>query len=681
MRTALLSLCCLDHSEPALLLCQNEERGPSGSMKQDACCRRETMRSISFILCVLAAIALEGRALAESWTVMVYMTADNNLEGFAVRNLKEMIQVGSQANLQVVVQLDRYLKYSQDSIPGVSNFQGVRRFLAQPGAMQQLADLGNPDMTRPETLSDFIASSVRSFPADRYALIMWDHGVAWRGCCTDENGGRRLMPLSDLAQGIRSGLGAAALPRLDLLGFDQCLMGNVEVAYAVSDLADTMVASPELEPGLGWDYAAWLQALVQDSSMSPSLLGRQIADAYARSAERNAKVNYYTLSVVALPQLPALSAATNGLADALIKTAPPFQQLGLSRSLSASFGRSQRDDFGLIDLGQFAFNVRSSGPEVQTAADVVGTALKAAVPYQVSGPIHKSISGLSIYLPRFDPASEYASVAFAQQGSWGAFVSHYAAEAKVDATVPTVRDLKLSRQDRAVTIEANVGGLLEEANVVFINQAGGFEGVLPLPGMTGISGPVRYEWDLRVLRLTDGTISVPSVQFPVDGQVIDGKMDVAILADVDATGSGEWSSCAILFSLNLQSKEGTLQTVLCFSGAGEDIVAAEVDISSPQALVRSLSPSSGDLNDPEPMPELRGAQLRLQPTSVDPTNYQIGIEVTDVKGRGAEQYALLPSLEGGCSSTRRATTNAWAPLVAVLMALILRTRKRCSIRR
>lgn len=621
----------------------------------------------------------EGRALAERWTVLVYMTADNDLEGFAVRNLQEMIQVGSQTNLQIVVQVDRHLKHSQDAIPGVSNFQGVRRFLIKQGAMQQIADLGIPDMTRPETLADFMAAGARDFPADRYALILWDHGVAWRGCCTDENGGRKLMPLSDLVQGIQAGIGAAAIPRLDLLGFDQCLMGNLEVAHAVADLADTLVASPELEPGLGWDYAAWLQAIVQEPTISPGLLGQRIAEAYSRNAEGNAKVDYYTLSVVSLPRLPALATATHDLAGALIKAAPSFERLGLSRALTDDFGRTQRDALGLIDLGQFALNVRSLGPGVQAASDRLQAALKDAVTYRVTGARHKDIGGLSIYLPRRELRPDYATVGFAQQGSWGPFVSQYTEQAQADASRPDVRELSLTPQPGRVAIRASLAGTLEEANVLFANAAGEIMGVLPLAGMTGFTGEVRYEWDLRLLNLTDGTDSVPAGQLPVNSQPINGAVDVGILAEVDTEGNGDWKFCALFFSLDLQSHEGAPESVFCLvDDSGEDGIL-EVDITARTLIRPWLLRTDGEVATVQRT--LHGAELRLHPVLVDPSSYQIGFNVTDVKGREVTRVVPVPSMGCGCSLSRRTAAEASPVWLVVTLVLLLRIKKRNFVRR
>ena len=42
--------------------------------------------------------------------------------------------------------------------------------------------------------------------------------------------------------------------KLEMIGFDACLMSSVEVASLLSNYAKYMVASQEVEPGYGWDY-------------------------------------------------------------------------------------------------------------------------------------------------------------------------------------------------------------------------------------------------------------------------------------------------------------------------------------------------------------------------------------------------------------------------------------------
>lgn len=60
-----------------------------------------------------------------------------------------------------------------------------------------------------------------------------------------------------LVAGLSQGLaGAGGSRRLDLIGFDACLMSMYEVGSALAPYARSLLASELLEPGHGWDYTA-----------------------------------------------------------------------------------------------------------------------------------------------------------------------------------------------------------------------------------------------------------------------------------------------------------------------------------------------------------------------------------------------------------------------------------------
>src|ERR1700722_4247747 len=64
-----------------------------------------------------AALAIprqEIKALSpKDWTVIVYMSADNDLKIFSARNIKQLAQIGSNQFVNIVVQLDIRLTGNQ----------------------------------------------------------------------------------------------------------------------------------------------------------------------------------------------------------------------------------------------------------------------------------------------------------------------------------------------------------------------------------------------------------------------------------------------------------------------------------------------------------------------------------------------------------------------------------------
>ena len=195
------------------------------------------------------------RPAAEGWTVLHYSMADTNLEPFMVEDLNEIGAVGSNENLRIRAFMDRSRVYGRDKVLDRGNWVGGRVLdIGQGGSTKVVDDLGNVDSADPETLAAFIADGIRTHPAAHYALIISDHGASWPGMGPDEGADGSVLDLAEITQAIGSGLKRAGVDRLDLLGFDACLMSSYEVASAMAPLADRMVASQELEPGHGWNY-------------------------------------------------------------------------------------------------------------------------------------------------------------------------------------------------------------------------------------------------------------------------------------------------------------------------------------------------------------------------------------------------------------------------------------------
>jgi len=199
------------------------------------------------------------------YTVMVYMVGSDleSDDNAGTTDLAEMMQVGSTDNLKVIV------------TTGGANKDGwrtVKRRLINQGSETEISDLGNLNMGQPATLQDFIEWAVENYPADKYALIMWDHGAGAIGgepyniaFGNDENNNDGLS-LPEIRQALQSAYTTTG-KKFDLIGFDACLMATLETASIMSSFGNDLVASEELEPGHGWDYAAILSAIKSNSDI------------------------------------------------------------------------------------------------------------------------------------------------------------------------------------------------------------------------------------------------------------------------------------------------------------------------------------------------------------------------------------------------------------------------------
>ncbi len=258
------------------------------------------------------------------WTVMVYMAGENNLSESLFSDLQEMKSVGSSDALNIIVQADTGSAGSFSSGDGYTH-----RFKVNKGSLQDFPMGYNADMASPDELSSFISWTVSNFPAKRYCLILWDHGLGWiggeensalggseaasvRGILEDA-GSNSFMSLSELNQALSS-----AGTRFDLIEFDACLMGMWEVAAAVRDWASYLSFSQATEPATGNPY----DDIFSDLSANPQMDGRQlsevIVDDYLAYYQKGFIMDVsVTKSAVDASRVPELSAGIDHLAALL----------------------------------------------------------------------------------------------------------------------------------------------------------------------------------------------------------------------------------------------------------------------------------------------------------------------------------------------------------------------------
>lgn len=218
-------------------------------------------------------------------------------------------------------------------------------------------------MAEEKTLQTFLEYSYSHFPADRYGLIIWDHGGGPNiGVCYDELFNWNTLGIWSVSNAIHDSLRSEAYEEmwkatgrsvqgLDWIGFDACLMSTVETASALGGCAEVLVASQEQEPSSGWNYS-FLNGLEKDPDTMTT--GQRIVEAYfEKQEERHGEI--LTLSCI---RLDRISAVCEGMQDYFSKLYPiltedSYPLLSRERSAARSFGRAEyneAEDCDLVDL-------------------------------------------------------------------------------------------------------------------------------------------------------------------------------------------------------------------------------------------------------------------------------------------------------------------------------------------
>lgn len=333
---------------------------------------------------------------------MVYLDGDSDLDAFARRNLEQMTEVGSTGAVNIIVQFDGF----GPDTPAV-------RYKVEKGSLTKLADLGEINTASTDAISNFLTSSITSFPAAHYALILWDHGDGWKGMLSDwgNNGVKSPeFPISAIAGGIRTAETTTGR-KIDIIGIDACIMATVEAAYEFKDVADFLVASQELVQLTGWDYQGLFSSLMADPLRDPENMARLMVDSYQKYIESNPSLNdsrSQTISAVRLgAKIEAVAQAVDQVAGKLIQeiqdTASLHETLSRLTNVRLEVQKFDlevhRDTY--VDLFNLATLLGAEGEPIQKAiGDAVVTAWH--------GTARPGASGISIVFPNLQALYDQA---------------------------------------------------------------------------------------------------------------------------------------------------------------------------------------------------------------------------------------------------------------------------------
>ena len=160
-------------------------------------------------------------------------------------------------------------------------------------ASEEIEDIGEAAMSDGNTLTDFIIWAATTYPADKYVLILSDHGAGWPGGWTDPDPGGLgahdiplahafgdMLFLMEIDESLTRAQDAVGIEKFELIGMDACLMSDLAVYTALSAHARYAVASQESEPDIGWAYNSFLRTLLEDPTVGGDVLAQRVVNSY-----------------------------------------------------------------------------------------------------------------------------------------------------------------------------------------------------------------------------------------------------------------------------------------------------------------------------------------------------------------------------------------------------------------
>jgi hypothetical protein len=393
------------------------------------------------------------------WTWLVYMAGDNNLEGAGREDLDEMKNVGSTAQVNILVQFD-------------TEENKTTRYLIEKDKLTVLQELPGVNSGDPTVLTQFIKWGTTKYPARHYLVDVWNHGGGWENLPADYNydsiraskpmlvskvkrfrrslfrttirkihdrppqlraiaidvGSHDYLDNKELRDAISNALSDGK--KIDILGCDACLMNMLEICYENKDVVDIMVGSEETEPGAGWPYTTILEKLTSRPNLSPADLAKTITQDYGEYYKKNGDIisdQSATQSALDISHIHPVADSVNELASILIKKIREVAGgIALAKDKAQKFTYPE-----YIDLASFLNELIKWLPqdkEVENAAKKVLNMLNAQtngfiIANSTWGEKVKRACGVSIYFPTAESyLADYDDLAFSKECNWKKFL-------------------------------------------------------------------------------------------------------------------------------------------------------------------------------------------------------------------------------------------------------------------
>lgn len=415
------------------------------------------------------------------WTVILYGSARNDLLPFIHRNLEQLMQVGSNANMTFLVHLDIF---------GPGRKKLTQRFIVMRGKLVQVGENMFMDSGDPATLVDACTWAFRNFPSRKRMVILWNHGTGdlepyhgrainstelfiynpetkkielnraisfldylnetkaknmLRGICFDEVTGHFLTnrqvgrALETVCNTCLSG------NPIDIICCDACLMQGIGFAYSLKPYQANptgryLVGSQEVVLATGYSYTQMFSKLAQQP-LSTEEFTKHIVETFANTYQRI--TNDYTQSVINLENIDPLYEHIDAIARILISALQQQKNNSVFKFIQKSSNRNSCTYFeepGYKDLLHFLNNMRSNIDMILTSNTAETQQLKTLLSEEISntcaiisevitlnvaGANLSKAAGISIYIPESKIHPSFGRTDFAQNNSWFKMISLY----------------------------------------------------------------------------------------------------------------------------------------------------------------------------------------------------------------------------------------------------------------
>ncbi len=418
--------------------------------------------TITALCCTETITSIITQHEKRDWTILIYMAADNDLFIFSKRNLQQLLASSYYNTIHIAVCYFHKNSAQNKKVVHYYHIINGTYVLIKEDIDHKATNSGDE-----QNVIDFCSTVFTQLPADNYALFFWDHGTGpinpiekrnqlidnklthfnstimlhaknnkkpshHKSICFDDTHNSCLTE-----QKLKYALSILCplLPKkkFDLVGFDTCLMATIEIASLIAPFASYMVASQDLEPGTGWNYAKVLSIFTEEQKISPFHFSCHIVEKFKETYHKKGD---YTLSAFDLSHTQTIEYLSKMITKSLIV----FLQNDSIFTIQDSRDPDECPHFfgtDYVDLIQFYKNLLKKirnisklplTEEKQRLKYLLQQCIATAsdwIIYNKTSNSHEPAHGVSIYFPMQYIHHSYKSNLFANNNAWLTFLYHY----------------------------------------------------------------------------------------------------------------------------------------------------------------------------------------------------------------------------------------------------------------
>ena len=322
----------------------------------------------------------------DAWTVMMYVCG-SNLEsdgGAATTDISEVLSINGQPeDVNILYETGGTTRWYNNNVNSDKSLDKTKlqRWEVRNNQLKWKQDLDLANMAEPDTLESFIKWGVKYYPAEKYALILWNHGGAMQGVCTDDNYSSGwsydYLMNSEVKQALTNVFSDNTLnitSKFEFIGYDACVMQVQDIAEFNSQFFNYMVASEELENGDGWDYTCWIDDLYAGKG-TPTILN-ELCEGFV--SQYGSRGNDQTLSWLDLSAMSAYKTAWENMSSTLYSNIGTYGKSNFRSWLISKVkyygtldGSQGYEDVGTFDVKDFLNEIKKESTLYNGLSDLV----------------------------------------------------------------------------------------------------------------------------------------------------------------------------------------------------------------------------------------------------------------------------------------------------------------------